>query len=163
MLNHLPFFVIFFRGCAKAVQIKMTRLKMPHWKDSIWYTRPYTIWACKSNFGLLGAVFKLFSMSCRMEANLDKLGIPRPSFVKAVEMSPRTGPVDANDIKRNLYGEFSSASIISQVRELGTWSLISSSKSILLLQHGAGFLVTIFSSPPQKYIQMAHGCIFVNV
>ncbi|XP_066475817.1 kinesin-like protein KIF20B [Tiliqua scincoides] len=49
-----------------------------------------------------------------MEENLGKPGIPRPSFVTAVEMSPRAGPVDANDIKRNLYGDFSSASDISQ-------------------------------------------------
>ncbi|KAJ6653576.1 hypothetical protein lerEdw1_009074 [Lerista edwardsae] len=49
-----------------------------------------------------------------MEANLDKPAIPRRSFVTSVEVSPRVGPVDANDIKRSLYGDFSSALDISQ-------------------------------------------------
>ncbi|XP_025027030.1 kinesin-like protein KIF20B [Python bivittatus] len=53
-----------------------------------------------------------------MEANLDKPTVPRPSFLSAVELSPRTGPVDASDIKKNLYGDFSSSSNVSQRESL---------------------------------------------
>ncbi|XP_062987691.1 kinesin-like protein KIF20B [Elgaria multicarinata webbii] len=53
-----------------------------------------------------------------MEANLDKPGIPRPSFLSSVELSPRTGLVDASDIKKDLYGDFSAISDISQRESL---------------------------------------------
>ncbi|XP_061491445.1 kinesin-like protein KIF20B isoform X2 [Rhineura floridana] len=53
-----------------------------------------------------------------MEANLDKPAMPRPSFLSAVELSPRTCPVDASDIKKNLYGDFSSVCDINQRESL---------------------------------------------
>ncbi|KAJ7324164.1 hypothetical protein JRQ81_017184 [Phrynocephalus forsythii] len=53
-----------------------------------------------------------------MEATLDGPVISRLSFVSAVELSPRTGPVDASDIKKNLYGDFSSISDTSQTESL---------------------------------------------
>ncbi|XP_060097286.1 kinesin-like protein KIF20B [Heteronotia binoei] len=53
-----------------------------------------------------------------MEADLNKLAISRPSFVKPVEMTPRIGSLDATDIKRNLYEDFSSISDISQRESL---------------------------------------------
>ncbi|XP_063163496.1 kinesin-like protein KIF20B isoform X2 [Candoia aspera] len=53
-----------------------------------------------------------------MEENLDKPTAPRPSFLSAVEPSPRTGPVDASDIKKNLYGDFSLSSDVSQRESL---------------------------------------------
>ncbi|XP_039191907.1 kinesin-like protein KIF20B isoform X2 [Crotalus tigris] len=53
-----------------------------------------------------------------MEANLDKPTVSRPSFLSAVELSPRTGPVDASDVKKNLYGDFSSSFNISRRESL---------------------------------------------
>ncbi|XP_015283747.1 PREDICTED: kinesin-like protein KIF20B [Gekko japonicus] len=53
-----------------------------------------------------------------MEADLNKPAVPRPSFVKSVEMTPRIGSLDATDIKRNLYEDFSSISDISQRESL---------------------------------------------
>ncbi|XP_077206442.1 kinesin-like protein KIF20B isoform X2 [Paroedura picta] len=53
-----------------------------------------------------------------MEADLDKTAISRPSFVTSAEMSPRTGLLDATDIKRSLYEDFSSISDISQRESL---------------------------------------------
>ncbi|XP_042314398.1 kinesin-like protein KIF20B [Sceloporus undulatus] len=43
---------------------------------------------------------------------------PRRSFISAVEVTPRTGPVDASDIKKNLYGDFSSICNTSQRESL---------------------------------------------
>ncbi|KAH0623595.1 hypothetical protein JD844_006518 [Phrynosoma platyrhinos] len=53
-----------------------------------------------------------------MEEDLTRPVIPRLSFISAVELTPRTGPVDASDIKKNLYGDFSSISNISQRESL---------------------------------------------
>ncbi|XP_029141272.1 kinesin-like protein KIF20B [Protobothrops mucrosquamatus] len=53
-----------------------------------------------------------------MEANLDKPTVSRPSFLSAVELSPRTGPVDASDVKKNLYSDFSSSFNISRRESL---------------------------------------------
>ncbi|XP_032088243.1 kinesin-like protein KIF20B [Thamnophis elegans] len=53
-----------------------------------------------------------------MEADLDKQAVSRPSFLSAVELSPRTGPVDAMDVKKNLYGDFSSTFNTSQRESL---------------------------------------------
>ncbi|XP_058044855.1 kinesin-like protein KIF20B isoform X2 [Ahaetulla prasina] len=53
-----------------------------------------------------------------MEENLDKQTVSRPSFLSAVELTPRTGPVDATDVKKNLYSDFSSAFNISQRESL---------------------------------------------
>ncbi|XP_020658871.3 kinesin-like protein KIF20B [Pogona vitticeps] len=53
-----------------------------------------------------------------MEVTLNGPVIPRLSFVSAVELSPRTGPVDASDIRKNLYGDFSSISDTSQRESL---------------------------------------------
>ncbi|KAK9400693.1 kinesin-like KIF20B [Crotalus adamanteus] len=54
----------------------------------------------------------------KMAANLDKPTVSRPSFLSAVELSPRTGPVDASDVKKNLYGDFSSSFNISRRESL---------------------------------------------
>ncbi|XP_053161140.1 kinesin-like protein KIF20B isoform X2 [Hemicordylus capensis] len=107
---------------------------MLHEKNSIWHTGPGITWSHKPNFNVLDVPFKQLSfsppssppplpatpLSNRMEANLDKSAFPRPSFVTAVEISPKTSPVDASDIKRNLYGDFSSTSNISQKDSLGS-------------------------------------------
>ncbi|KAF7247547.1 Kinesin-like protein KIF20B [Varanus komodoensis] len=54
----------------------------------------------------------------RMEANSDEPRVPRPSFLSAVELSPRTGPVDAGDIKKDLSADFSAISDLSQRESL---------------------------------------------
>ncbi|XP_060624733.2 kinesin-like protein KIF20B isoform X1 [Anolis sagrei] len=53
-----------------------------------------------------------------MEENLTKPGFPRLSFLSAVELTPQAGPIDLNDIKKNLYGDFSAISDISQRESL---------------------------------------------
>nr|XP_056705595.1 kinesin-like protein KIF20B [Euleptes europaea] len=55
-----------------------------------------------------------------MEADLNKPVISRPSFVKSVEVSPRIGWLDATDIKRSLYEDFSCISDISQRESLAS-------------------------------------------
>ncbi|XP_048362553.1 kinesin-like protein KIF20B isoform X2 [Sphaerodactylus townsendi] len=53
-----------------------------------------------------------------MEADLNKPAISRLSFVTSVEVTPRFGSLDATDIKRSLYEDFSSSSDISQRESL---------------------------------------------
>uniref|UniRef100_A0A670HQ52 Kinesin family member 20B n=1 Tax=Podarcis muralis TaxID=64176 RepID=A0A670HQ52_PODMU len=53
-----------------------------------------------------------------MESNLDKPSMLRPSFISAVELSPRIIPVDVSDIRKNLYSDLSSISDISQRESL---------------------------------------------
>ncbi|XP_033005127.1 kinesin-like protein KIF20B [Lacerta agilis] len=53
-----------------------------------------------------------------MESNMDKTSLLRPSFISAVELSPRTIPVDVSDIRKNLYSDLSSISDISQRESL---------------------------------------------
>ncbi|XP_053244653.1 kinesin-like protein KIF20B isoform X2 [Podarcis raffonei] len=53
-----------------------------------------------------------------MESNLDKPSMLRPSFISAVELSPRIIPVDVSDIRKNLYSDLSSVSDISQRESL---------------------------------------------
>ncbi|XP_034994290.2 kinesin-like protein KIF20B [Zootoca vivipara] len=53
-----------------------------------------------------------------MESHLDKPSMLRPSFISAVELSPRIIPVDVDDIRKNLYSDLSSVSDISQSESL---------------------------------------------
>nr|XP_008113513.1 PREDICTED: kinesin-like protein KIF20B isoform X1 [Anolis carolinensis] len=53
-----------------------------------------------------------------MEENLTEPGFSRLSFISSVELTPQIGPKDLNDIKKNLYGDFSAISDISQRESL---------------------------------------------
>ncbi|XP_034286265.1 kinesin-like protein KIF20B isoform X1 [Pantherophis guttatus] len=53
-----------------------------------------------------------------MDENLDKQTVSRPSYLSSVELSPITGPLDATDVKKNLYNDFSSTFNISQRESL---------------------------------------------